>query len=251
MMYMLKKSNVFNEYRIIPYYLLLMLIFGGDEMLSCEKVTIRMLTVEDYLIIEQCLRGITDLMGTDLFVAPTSDYIYKIISGYGYTAGAFCGCLFAGFASVVFPKRSNHNIGHLLHFNDEQLLAVAQLEHIYVVPEYRSKGIAEQLVNYLLSKIDPKYTILLSTVAPHNTPSLSLAFKIGQRIVSYSVIYGVNRYILYRKYEFQNVNPEWMVTEISKKEICKIDLLLKAGFEGVSFGSNKSTLRLILRREIP
>ncbi len=219
-------------------------------MVTSEKATIRMLSIKDYPIIDQCLRNINESTTNDLFVAPTSDYIYKIIAGYGYTAGAFYDCLFVGFASVVFPKRGKHNIGHLLQFNNEQLLAVAQLEHIYVLPECRSKGIAEQLFNYLLYKLDSKYSILLSTVAPHNTPSLALAFKIGQSIVSYSVIYGVNRYILCGVYGLQEVNPGGMEIEISRKETRKINLLLKAGFEGVSFGSNKSTLRLISRRGI-
>lgn len=227
-----------------------MLNFGSDEMIACGTITIRTLTIEDFPIIERCLSTITDSTINDLFITPTSDYIYKILSGYGYTAGAFYDCLFIGFASVVFPKRGKHNIGHLLRFNDEQLLAVAQLEHVYILPEFRAKGIAEQLFNYLLSKLDSQHTILLSTVAPHNTPSLSLAFKIGQRIVSYSVVYGVNRYILCGIYGLHEVNPERMTAEISREEIRKIDLLLKTGFEGVSFGSNKSTLRFILRQRI-
>lgn len=219
-------------------------------MITCEKATIRMLTTEDYPIIEQCLGAITDSLINDLFVVPTSDYIYKIISGYGYTAGAFFDCTFIGFASVVFPRQGKHNIGHLLHFNDEQLLAVAQIEHVYVLPEYRTKGVAEQLFNFLLSKLDPN-TILLSTVAPQNTPSLSLSFKIGQRIVSYSVIYGVNRFIMFGIYGLQEVTPGWSVTEISRNEICMIDLLLQSGYEGISFGLDKSTLRLISRQETP
>lgn len=220
-------------------------------MITCENVTIRILTTEDYPIIEPFIKIITDSSDNNLFISPTLDYIYKIISGYGYTAGAFYNGLFIGIASIVFPKRGKHNIGHLLYFNDEQLLAVAQLEHIYVLPKCREKGIAERLLSYLLSQLDSNYTILLSTVAPHNTPSLSLAFKIGQKIVSYSVVYGVNRYIMCNTHDLQEVNHGRMVTEISRNEINKIDQLLKAGFEGISFGSNKSTLRLISRKGIP
>lgn len=219
-------------------------------MISSEKVTIRKLTTEDYPIVKQCITGIANLYADDLFLVPDSDYIYKILSGYGFSAGAFFKSTFIGFASVVFPKSGKHNIGHLLCFNYEQLLTVAQIEHVFVLPEYRAEGIAEQLLNFILSKLDLKYSILLSTVAPQNTPSLSLAFKLGQRIVSYLVVYGVNRFIMVGIRGLQEIPHRPIVVEISRNEIYAIDAWLKSGYEGVSFGKDKTTLRFISRQEI-
>lgn len=215
-----------------------------------KKVTVRMLTGQDYLTIRQCTENNDDFYTSNIFVAPAPDYIMKIISGYGYTAGAFLNSIFIGFASVVFPKGGKHNIGHLLRFDDEQMLAVAQIEHVYVVPEYRTKGTATQLLNYLLSKIDSKYTIILSTVAPQNTPSLSLAFRIGQRVVSHSIVYGGDRFIMLGIRSLQRMSPDLGGTSdtlVFRTELQMIDMLLESGYEAISFGVDKSSLRFTSR----
>lgn len=201
-----------------------------------------MLGIEDMQKISLCLNTVTVSTCNELFIAPSLKYIATIISGYGHTAGAFLGHSLIGFASFVYPRRGKNNLGHFFHYSEEELLAVTQLEHICVQPKYRRKGVAEQLIYYLMSRTNYHTSFFFSTVSPQNTPSLSLAFKLGQRIVSYNVIYGVNRFIMCRQISKRDKNCEKALIEISRQDINKISLLLSCGYEGIAFGSQKKTI---------
>ena len=153
-----------------------------------------------------------------------------------------------GFASIVFPKLGKNNIGHYINMNNETLLSIAQLEHIYILPDFRGNGLAKKLINYLISKIDHKYTILLSTVSPQNVSSLSLAFNINQKIIAFTNIYNVNRFIMYRDLTHNLTYYKNDFVEILTTDIHKIIKILNHGYAGIHFGINKSTL--IFRQEV-
>ena len=208
-------------------------------------VKIRTLSLEDIHEISRCLQITVPTLGDDLFVSPSLDYIATIISGYGYTVGAFYENSLVGFASFVFPKKGKNNLGHLLQYDEKKLLAVVQFEHICIVPKFRRLGIAEQLARYLLQHTDPQFTILLSTVSPQNTPSLAFAFKIKQRLISYVEVYGVNRFVMRADLSIQDKDCNQESFEVPREEINQLNQMLQRGYEGVALGSENKTFILI------
>lgn len=214
-----------------------------------KHLTIRSLNLHDIHQISRCIQIATSTLGNDLFISPSLDYIVKIISGYGCTVGAFHEDSLIGFVSFVFPKRGRNNLGYLLHYDEKKLLSVVQMEHICIVPEFRRLGIAEQLIRYLLLHIDPQFAILLSTISPQNTPSLALAFKIKQRIVSYVEIYGVKRFIMCANLSLQGKDNDQEMFEVPREEMNQLNLMLQCGYEGVALGSENRTFILISRQE--
>lgn len=215
--------------------------------MNSGKHLIRLLNLEDIHQISRCLQIATSTLSNDIFISPNLDYIVKIISGYGYTVGAFQEDSLIGFASFVFPKRGRNNLGHLLHYDEKKLLSVVQMEHICIVPKFRRLGIAEQLIRYLMLHTDPQFDILLSTVSPQNTPSLALAFKIKQQIVSYVEIYGVKRFIMRANLSPQEKDNDHETFEVPREEINRLNLMLRCGYEGIALGSENKTFILISR----
>lgn len=214
-----------------------------------KHLTIRLLNLDDIHQISRCLQIVTSTLSNDLFIPPSSDYIIKIISGYGHTMGAFYEDSLIGFVSFVFPKRGKNNLGHLLHYDEKKLLSVVQMEHICIVPEFRRLGIDERLIRYLMLHIDPQFTILLSTVSPQNTPSLALAFKIKQRIVLHDEIYGVKRFIMCANLSLQEKDNDQKMFVVPRGEINQLNLMLRCGYEGIALGSENKTFILISRQE--
>lgn len=203
------------------------------------------LTIYDKSKIKLCLETIISELDKELFVTPSIEYIDTIISGYGYSAGVFLENTLVGFASIVFPKLGKHNLGYCLNFKDEDLLSVVQLEHIYLYPEYRGKGLAKRLIFFLLNKINSKYSILLSTISPNNISSLSLAFSIFLKIVGFANIYGVNRYIMYRNLSCNSECSNQISVEIQITKLNEIVNLLNLGYVGISFDYYKNFIRFI------
>ena len=231
----------------VGYFLLSLagLDLRGKIMHLDKPVTIRTLDLDDIHEISRCLQIAISTLSNELFVSPSIDYIVTIISGYGRTVGAFYENSLIGFASFVFPRRGKNNLGHLLHYDEQKLLAVVQLEHIFIVPQFRRIGIAEQLIRYLMLHTDPQFTILLSTVSPQNTPSLALAFKIKQRLISLVEVYGVMRFIMCAKLSLQEEDCEHETVELPREEINHLKLMLQAGYEGVALGVENKTFILI------
>lgn len=219
-------------------------------MVTTNQYLIRKLACDDFREVGTCLEAMASEFSKEIFIVPTIKYIQTIISGYGYTAGVFDKESLIGFASIVFPKLGNHNLGYLLNFNNQSLLSVVQLEHIYLHPEYRGKGIALDLLDHLLAELEPKYKLLISTISPQNISSLSLAFKLHQRIIAFSKVYDVKRFIMLCELpNFQVYKKEEPTIELPTDEIDKIVNLLNLGYEGISFGSNKSTIKFLQGRK--
>lgn len=210
---------------------------------SNDQLIVRSLYKKDVPDISSCLSSIALTMCKELFVAPSLDYIIAIISGYGHTVGAFLGSSLVGLASFVYPGTNNNNLGCFLNYDIEELLSVNQLEHIYVNPQYRRMGIAKKMIEYLLSSKEAiDNSILLSTVSPYNTPSLALAFKMGQRVVLQRNIYGVNRFLMCKNVKTNDCDSGTDLIEVPRVNTNKISELLSEGYEGVGFGDANATL---------
>lgn len=208
---------------------------------------IRILSNGDIKQIKNCLIiARKTRINENIFIIPTIDYINKIINGYGKSAGVFIADKLIGFASIVFPKKGKHNLGHLLNYNESKLLSVVQLEHIFVLPDYRGNGFAKYLIKYLLNDIDKRFSFLLSTISPQNINSLSVAFKIKQKIIKLVNVYGVSRYLMFANLNESSKGEELGRYFIHYQHIDKINNLLVQGYKGVSFGNTKDTILFLI-----
>lgn len=211
---------------------------------NCQY-TIRVLEFSDMDIIKLCLNQIVTEFKKDLFVAPTVEYIKKIILGYGFSIGIFFNSSIVGMASIVYPKLGKNNLGHYLNFNNDELLSVVQLEHIFINPSYRGHGLAKYLIDFLLTTLVSRHTVLLSTISPQNISSLSFAFKIHQHIIAYSKVYGVDRYIMCRDFSRCTSNSESTSIKISIYDLIGVNKMLNDGYIGVGFESQKNLIKFV------
>lgn len=164
-----------------------------------EECVIKRLSQESIPDIMKCLTKISAPYNErTVFIPPTREYLCTILSGYGQSAGIYVGNDLIAFASIVFPKTGNHNLGHILKMTNTQLRKVIQLEHSFVHPQFRGNGIVNKLWFSLIHPLENNYDYLLSTISPQNTASLAAAFKRRQRIVSLTDVYGETRYVLFR-----------------------------------------------------
>lgn len=211
---------------------------------NCQY-TIRVLEISDIDIIKLCLNQIVVEFKKDLFVAPTVEYIKKIILGYGFSAGVFLNGSIIGMASIVLPKLGKNNLGHYINFNNDELLSVVQLEHIFINPAYRGHDLAKYLIDFLLITLVSRHKILLSTISPQNISSLSFAFKIHQNIIAYSKVYGFGRYIMCRDFSRCVSNSESTSIKIPIHDLLGVNKMLNSGYIGVGFESQKKIIKFV------
>ena len=211
---------------------------------------IRLLGEHDIRDVEKCMEHLKkEKFDREIFVTPTLKYIETIISGYGKTFGVYSDNILAGFTSIVFPKKGKNNIGHHIQLSDYDLLRVAQIENLYIRPEYRKKGLGKNLLKYSISHIENNNTILLSTISPNNTSSLSIAFELEQKIINLIHIYGVTRYLMFKDYlENHNSIKTNGIIEVNRTNYLKTGELLHAGYEGVTF--NKTKDKILFHKDV-
>lgn len=211
-----------------------------------DRYIVRIADYSDFDQIVKCLNSVVETLDdSELFVAPSPEYIHTILSGYGKTAGIFTNDRLVGFASIVFPRRGKNNLGHYLGINSETLLSVVQLEHFCVLPTFRGKGLAKKTIDFLLADLPSQYTILLSTVSPKNNQSLSIAFNKKQRIVSFINIYGKDRYVMCCFLKDSADNKYAQRVMVKSINVGKIARLLKLGYIGISFDKTNSSILFV------
>ena len=128
-------------------------------------------------------------------------------------------------------------------------MSVAQLEHFCVSPGFQGRGLAKELIDFLLAGLAPQYTILLSTVSPKNHKSLTIAFQERQQIVLFANIYGVDRYLLCRNLEDYSMEMQMPALELSVDNIDEICHALNSGYVGVAFGVANASILFIKGRK--
>lgn len=240
-----------TEYTLTKSLKLFWRMYMNLNAISCEdhkdqSYSIRIIDCNDFNQIIACLKVVVaEIEDREIFIPPSNEYIKAIIAGYGEMAGVFTEDTLVGFASVVFPRKGKNNLGHLLKLDIEKLVSVVQLEHICILNEHRARGLAGKLINFLLARLNTQYTILLSTISPHNIPSLSVAFKRHQRIVALIDIYGTTRYLMYQNLMQNFSSSNNPALEIKASNLTQIAHMLSNGYVGVSFSIDKSSILFI------
>lgn len=117
-------------------------------------------------------------------------FILKAVDEAGNTAGFFM---------VAFPGLTGKNLGHHLELNQKQLLTVAHMDSVVILPEFRGNGLQYKLIQKAeeILKEETDYRIFMATVHPDNTYSLQNVLSLGYEVVAEALKYGgYRRYIL-------------------------------------------------------
>lgn len=124
------------------------------------------------------------------FQKQDAGFILKAVDETGNTAGFFM---------VAFPGLTAKNLGHHLELDQKQLLTVAHMDSVVILPEFRGNGLQYKLIQKAeeVLKEETDYRIWMATVHPDNTYSLQNVLSLGYEVVAEALKYGgYRRYIL-------------------------------------------------------
>ena len=158
-------------------------------------------------IMEEVTSGLSN---PSWFIDDDGDYIREHVGHIpvaaedcGFTLKAVCNQNgqeeIAGFFMVDFPGIGERNLGHHMALKEEQLLKVAHMDSVVILPQYRGYKLQYRLMEAaeeLLCK-ETEYTIWMATVHPDNKYSLGNVQAHGYEIVAEAMKYGgYPRYVL-------------------------------------------------------
>lgn len=192
---------------------------GGQQML------IRILSLEDKAAVLQLQNNIfEELTFPELSVRINEEDLHNLLAGDGEAVGAFIdGKLLATCALLKHGKITlANNMGRQLNFNEQQLKCIEQLEMALVHPTLRGQKMQLKLAEILVfnsaqrAVAAKKSHFLLTTVSPHNYPSLQTVLTLELLIVKIAHMYnGWLRYVVCR----------YMPKEIKKPEATKKNIV--------------------------
>ena len=105
----------------------------------------------------------------------------------------------AGFFMVAFPGISEKNLGHHIGLEEKDLLRVAHMDSVVILPQFRGHGLQYKLIGKAEEVIasETDYRILMATVHPDNKYSLNNMTAHGYEVAAEALKYGgYRRYIM-------------------------------------------------------
>ena len=105
----------------------------------------------------------------------------------------------AGFFMVAFPGIAEKNLGHHIGLEEKDLLRVAHMDSVVILPQFRGHGLQYKLIGKAEEVIaaETDYHILMATVHPDNKYSLNNVMAHGYEVAAEALKYGgYRRYIM-------------------------------------------------------
>lgn len=158
-------------------------------------------------IMEEVTAG---LVNTEWFMEDDADYIRAHV-GHIPVVAEDCGFIFkavvdkdgqeeiAGFFMVDFPGIGERNLGHHMALKEEQLLKVAHMDSVVILPQFRGYKLQYRLMEAAeeVLRRETEYSIWMATVHPDNKYSLNNVRAHGYEVVAEAMKYGgYRRYVL-------------------------------------------------------
>lgn len=169
-----------------------------------RRFTIRKAVPEDLDILMDIMQKTVDHMQRpEWFVAESREYVSGHLAGErGFVLAAEdeAGQM-AAFFLVDYPEGREDNLGLDLEFQKSELMRVAHMDTVAVLPEYRGHGLMAGLLEAAERELEQtSYEHLMATVHPDNRFSLDNMLGHGYRVMLTKKKYGgVLRHILYKK----------------------------------------------------
>lgn len=150
---------------------------------------------EDYQAIVDTIESVVDsLEEKEWFAADSAEYILQILkegTGIGFKATEALSGRLAGIFMMVFPGRSEENLGRDIGFPDQELEKVVHMDTVAVLPEFRGHHLQSRLMRAAEEEAARRgYRYLMCTVHPENRYSRENVLKQGYRAVLTKEKYG-------------------------------------------------------------
>lgn len=168
-----------------------------------EKLCLRRAGTKDLPGIMQVLEQAGRTAPPGWFVTDEEEYIRYHLEGRGFVLVALGeGEKIAGFLMVDLPEKGEDSLGKDAGLAGEQLLRVAHMDAVAVLPEYRGNYLQERLLKAAEKelKTKPEYCFFMATVHPENIYSLRNFQRLGYRVAATVRKYGgLPRYVLLKE----------------------------------------------------
>ena len=149
----------------------------------------------DYQLFADIIRTVWEQMKEkSWFVPDNADYTYQALSsgtGLGYKAvDTKTGTAAAVFLAVI-PGMDKCNLGRDAGMEESELLSVAHMDSVAVLPAYRGLGLQKRLMEAAEADLKARgIRYLICTVHPDNRFSLNNVLKQGYEILTVKEKYG-------------------------------------------------------------
>ncbi len=198
------------------------------KMVLLDKSSVKEMMALQKVIIEY-------LDNPEIYQADDEDFMLNILNGNGRAIGVIVDDEIVGWHTLLFPDKSELNLGIDLKLPKDELGNVAHLETSVVHPKVRRNSlhtIMQEELAKLTDELDHYH--LCVTVSPYNYPSIKGSIIIGLKIHKLKKKYdGKWRYILYKNLR----NPANLITTgediiLKSTELNKQQELLNNNYAG-------------------
>lgn len=146
---------------------------------------------------------VKDLKNKSLFIPDTLSMIKETLTseGFGLLALDYSDKPVA-YLLVLYPRLSTVNLGYDFTFLKEELLKVAHMESVAVLPAHRGHKLQQSLIARAEQLLTSSHPYHMATVSPENPASLKSFEACGYRIIATKQKYGnYLRHILFKSIE--------------------------------------------------
>ncbi len=146
-------------------------------------------------------KAFENLQNSNLLRRNSREMLERCLKKPHYTLGAFHNEKLIAFAILYDGETTTENIGYDIGVKGDELISVANIKLIIVLPDYRGNGLQVKLVSKL-EKVaqDNGKKILCATVSPDNAYSIKNFEQLGYVFYSQKEKYGgLVRNIYYKK----------------------------------------------------
>lgn len=157
--------------------------------------TITPATPPDYPSIARLIQTVWQALDQkSWFAADNDDYtLHMLESGQGLAFKAVdeASQTLAGIFMLVFPGLSEENLGRDINLSETDLLKVAHMDSVAVLPQYRGHGLQNKLMQAAEAEARQRgYRYLMCTVHPDNHYSKNNVLKQGYHVIATKEKYG-------------------------------------------------------------
>lgn len=150
---------------------------------------------KDYELFASIIQEVYEAMEQkEWFAADNAEYTYEMLkysNGVGYKAIHQPSGAVAGILLTTFPGDSEENLGRDIGLPESELMLVAHMDSVAILPEYRGAGLQKRLMQHAEQELTEQgYRYFMCTVHPENRYSRQNIIKQGFKPVKTALKYG-------------------------------------------------------------
>ncbi len=200
--------------------------------------------LQEIMAIQQVI--IDHLQHPDMLASFSYDFMKAHLDTHGFIIGILVENRLIAFRNVYFPSENDPawNLGFDLGFDCRTRNRVANLQMICVHPDFRGNGLAEKMncVALRLLREHETRNEVCATVSPYNVWNIRILLNSGFCIRAVKSKYGGKlRYIVHQDLHHPKLCFEDSIVRVRHNDMEHIEMLLQAGYVGVSMAMGLSS----------